>query len=331
MSRQRPRIPRPVKVAVFSVIIVVCGYLIWLRYARVHFHVVVPGRVYRSAQPSANRLIQWSHTYSLRSVINLRGVDYPGFTDEAEAVRLVDVELISVPISSDRLPPRPKLMRLIEAIEKAPRPVLIHDREGISRSGLASALAAMAIGHTPYDRARRQLSWRYLRIWRDENDISGVLLEYERYCRENQMPAGVWQGFRRWAEEVYYPYYYGCVIDLPPKLVTTPKQQVIVRVSVTNRSARPLPADDPEKQFALIGFTTDTPPTSAEAILFSTELPDIHLMPNETATFDVRFTAPAETGEHPIRLDLLERDVTWFSAQGSPISNTLVVVEAAPR
>src|ERR671922_1591104 len=38
-----------------------------------NFHAVVPGAVYRCAQPSGPRLERWVRRYGIRTVVNLRG------------------------------------------------------------------------------------------------------------------------------------------------------------------------------------------------------------------------------------------------------------------
>jgi hypothetical protein len=164
-----------------------------------NFHTVVDKQVYRSARPNASRLHRWFQQYGIQTVIDLECGDD---SDRPEMKALGIVEL-DIQWPSGRLPPTAKLRGLITAIETCPKPLLIHCRAGAERTGVASIIAAMAIGHQDYDTARQQLSSKYFHVWHDPERAEGVVDVYENYCRAKHLSTGGWEQFRQWAMTVY--------------------------------------------------------------------------------------------------------------------------------
>ena len=189
---------------VFRIILVVAIALpaLWTyaRFGRLNFHTVVPGQVYRSAQPTPGRFRGWAAEHGFRTVINLRGgQDRPEVQAVIRAAEEMGVETIILRLPNKRLPEPAVVRRLVETIESAPQPMLLHCRAGADRSGVAGAIAAMAIGHQSFDQARRQLSPYYLHLDPFPHHVGALLTLYEEYCREQGRPTGGWGSFRAWA------------------------------------------------------------------------------------------------------------------------------------
>ena len=119
--------------------------------------------VYRSGQLSGERLAQLIADRHLRTVINLRG-SHPGarwYDDEVKASADANVLHIDLPMSATREPDPALLGQLIDALQTAPKPFLIHCESGSDRTGLASALyRLLALGQPP-EVAARQLSFNW--------------------------------------------------------------------------------------------------------------------------------------------------------------------------
>ncbi len=179
------------------------GYYYLVCEIRGNFRVVVPRKVYRSAQPSPSQLKSWAQRYRLKTILCLRG-SAGGITQQEKALaESLGLTMLSVPIRSYTPVPRDSLARLIRALEHAELPVLIHCRDGFDRGGMVSALAAMAIGNAPYEQAKWQAyvppgPWKRRRK-RAYVHISDVLRDYERYRRANPPAAGDWEHFKHWA------------------------------------------------------------------------------------------------------------------------------------
>src|SRR5260370_22516227 len=126
-------------------------------------HTVVPGRVYRCAQPAAAALEQLVKAYGLRTVVNLRGCGnpLPWYLEESRATHALDVAHEDICFSAGRLPSAPELGRLVEVLDRAEYPLLLHCRRGADRTGLAATVVRLLQTDEPLAPARRQLSLRY--------------------------------------------------------------------------------------------------------------------------------------------------------------------------
>jgi len=208
-TNKNPELKKPRGVFfVFLLVGVISGYYGLFFAARGNFREVVPQKVYRSGQPSPAQLREWVRRYGIKTVINLRGTDEKTVADEQLLAKELGLKIIPIYLSAHRLPARYLLIELIEAIEAAELPVLIHCRAGIDRAGTASALAAMAIGQVDYDQAKWQAyvapgPWKRKRFknrkyFQDYAHISDIFRLYESYCRDNNLDTNNWQQLKQW-------------------------------------------------------------------------------------------------------------------------------------
>jgi protein tyrosine phosphatase (PTP) superfamily phosphohydrolase (DUF442 family) len=128
-----------------------------------NWHTVIPGQVYRSAQLSHDQILDAVHDAGIRTVVNLRGTcpDFDWFEGESRATRDTDACQEDVSLSACRLPAPDELRRLVDVIDHAEYPILLHCRQGVDRTGLASALVLLLRTDATPVEARRQLSLRY--------------------------------------------------------------------------------------------------------------------------------------------------------------------------
>ncbi|MBI5722997.1 MAG: tyrosine-protein phosphatase [Planctomycetes bacterium] len=204
-SRRLRRV-RLILICLVAAAAAVGGYYLAMRFALTNFHAVVPGQVYRSAQPSPGQIEQWCGRYGLKTVVNLRAdAAKTGLDEERSAAGRAGAQVVNIRLSDRRLPEKAELLQLIDVLENAPRPILLHCKAGADRSGVAAVLAAMAVGGRDYQSARAELSIAYLHVdWR-ASSIGGLLDLFEDYCRENAIPAPGWPEFRKWAADIYRP------------------------------------------------------------------------------------------------------------------------------
>jgi protein tyrosine phosphatase (PTP) superfamily phosphohydrolase (DUF442 family) len=109
--------------------------------------------VYRSGQTGEDRLARRIEQHDIRTVVCLRGdTNDLGTTGaSARAALGTGAEWWNVPFSATRTPSPETLLALWRVAEAAPRPLLIHCRAGVDRTGLASALVVL---HDTGDLAR---------------------------------------------------------------------------------------------------------------------------------------------------------------------------------
>lgn len=128
-----------------------------------NFHPVIEGEAYRSAQPSAADLERYVQAYGIKTVINLRGENDGAqwYEDELSTSQRLGVNHVDFRMSAKRELSQDEAAKLIQVLEGAQRPILIHCRAGSDRSGLASALYVAAVKHGKEEDAEGHISLRY--------------------------------------------------------------------------------------------------------------------------------------------------------------------------
>ncbi len=147
-----------------GVALLLAGAFLGYRQLSGNFHTVVPGVVYRSAQPSADQLTAYVREHGIRSIIDLRGAPKPGsprYEAEYVTAQKLDVVHYEFRMSASTELNQQEAAQLIDLMRRAEKPVLIHCQAGADRSGLASALYLAAIADKGEEAAERQISFWY--------------------------------------------------------------------------------------------------------------------------------------------------------------------------
>ncbi len=126
-------------------------------------HTVIPGRVYRAAQPSPGLIRDMVAANGIRTVVNLRGLceDTNWYQGEATVTAELNVSQEDICLSANTLPPPSELRRLVEVLDRTEYPILIHCRRGADRTGLVSVMTLLLYTDATPAEARRQLLVRY--------------------------------------------------------------------------------------------------------------------------------------------------------------------------
>ncbi|MCI0380495.1 MAG: tyrosine-protein phosphatase [Gemmataceae bacterium] len=166
---------------------------------------VVPGRCYRSAQPTPEILALWAREFGLRTLINLRGEnpELDWYRDEANAVKRLGLTHLDIVVSG-KYQPQPQMLRiLVDALDRSAEPILIHCGSGIDRTGLAAACYLLLKTEATLDDALGQLHWRYgyFPVGKADRPLS-VLLQYRAWLMQEER-AHTPDEFRRWVREGY--------------------------------------------------------------------------------------------------------------------------------
>jgi len=120
------------------------------RYRSGNLHTVIPGRLYRSAQPNEVQLRRWHELLGFRTILNLRGAhpDWPIYRAEKSFAEGKGVALVDYPLSSSRTLSETQIDELLAIFREADGPILVHCQSGADRSALVSAIFARTAGHS---------------------------------------------------------------------------------------------------------------------------------------------------------------------------------------
>lgn len=174
-----------------------------------NWHAVIPGQVYRCAQLSHDQLLDGIQKNGVRTVINLRGTspDFDWYLGESRATRDADICQEDITFSAYRLPSPDELRRLIDVFDHAEYPLLLHCRQGVDRTGLASALVLLLKTEATPTEARQQLGPRYGHVPIGPTACMLQCLDlYETWLREQGRPHSP-NALREWADRGYCPAY----------------------------------------------------------------------------------------------------------------------------
>ena len=127
-----------------------------------NFHEVIPGELYRSAQPSGKDIAAYAKAYGIKTIINLRDEKREGWYEaESLAAKNNGIRLVDYPLSSSEKVSVEDSETLAAVLRNAEKPVLIHCEHGANRTGLASAIYVAVVAGKSEAAAEFQLSPYY--------------------------------------------------------------------------------------------------------------------------------------------------------------------------
>jgi protein tyrosine phosphatase (PTP) superfamily phosphohydrolase (DUF442 family) len=203
MSRKRKTIARA---TVAVIVLALLGPLAW-KLGTANFATVVPGRVYRSAQMGAEQLGRVVHERRIRTVLNLRGAhpEEAWYRQERAAVLAQGATQVDVALSSCEWMSKAQARTLVNVLDAAEYPILIHCQRGAERTGLVSAFSELLRPGGSLRSARGQFSIAYLFLpVGDGAHIPEHLDGYETWLRVKGLSHSP-SAFRRWCAEAYQP------------------------------------------------------------------------------------------------------------------------------
>jgi len=138
------------------------GYLGYLQVSG-NVHVIEPGLAIRSAELSPDQLKSVIDLYGIRSIISLvrPEPERSWYRDELAVSATRNLARYEFPLSTTKELTSEQLAQLLSIMRTAPKPVLIHCKNGSDRSGLAAAIFEYALASRSLDESRQQLSLRY--------------------------------------------------------------------------------------------------------------------------------------------------------------------------
>lgn len=322
MTGSRPILGRRLKQLAWiaaSILILGLCYEPYYRLIGPNLHMVAPGRVYRCAQLNGPTLAQVVREHGIRTVVNLRGTcdPWPWYWEEARTTHALEINQEDVGMSAGRMPSVNEMHRLVEIIDRAEPPLLLHCRRGADRTGLASAIVRLLLSDDDLATARQQLSPRYAHIpigrpaYLDR--FFDSYAEYLAGAAEQHSPPR----FRQWLEHEYRPdecWAHLEVLQSPARL--TKGQPTSVGIRCTNASRKPwqLRAGttagvharyvlrDPDQVFL----------TSVRAGLFNATVPS-----GEHVDLTLVVPPLGRPGRYSLFVDMVDEQHGWFFQMGS--------------
>jgi protein tyrosine phosphatase (PTP) superfamily phosphohydrolase (DUF442 family) len=158
----------------------------------------VSDRVWRSAQPTPQGLRREKRR-GFRTIICVRGsFPFRPWPLEQEACERYGLALFKMHIRGREAPSKGELLALIDLLETAEYPLLIHCKSGADRTGFVAAVYLLAIEKDSPENALAQLSLRYGHL---RTSRAGILREVIKAYVDDGVPHGL--TFRQWVETGY--------------------------------------------------------------------------------------------------------------------------------
>lgn len=157
-----------------------------------NFHTVEKGALYRSGQLKPSRLKKYVKKHGIKTIINLRGVNQKTkwWKREKKITKELGINFYNIPFNAGNFSSKKNLYKLLYLYEHAPKPILIHCRDGADRSGEAAALWILEHQGKSKKEALKHLSFKY---------------GYIKFYRPTKYSLiQMWQG-KKWLVQKYNP------------------------------------------------------------------------------------------------------------------------------
>ncbi len=172
-----------------------------------NFGTVRPGDLYRSGQMEAPSLAKALREHRIGTVLNLRGShpESPWYRDERAATLAAGATQVDIPLSSCEWMSRAQARALLEVLETAERPLLVHCFHGSERTGMVAAFAELLRPGSTLDDAEAQFTARHMYFGIGDGVVMHRHLERYESWLEGQSLAHDPDRFRRWLTSEYRP------------------------------------------------------------------------------------------------------------------------------
>jgi hypothetical protein len=206
-----------------------------------NIHTVVPGRVYRTAQLSPERLGRFIAEKGLQTVVNLRGVcsEMAWYLGECRATHAANVSQEDITFSAKRFPAPDEVRRLIDVLDHAAYPLAFHCQRGADRTGLASTVARLLLTDDTLPQARRMLWPRYGHLAVGRTAVLDAFFDYYADWLKARGEAHTPDRFRGWVANDYCPGPYRARLTAPGHQFRPAGKGFAITVRAENTSVAP--------------------------------------------------------------------------------------------
>lgn len=314
----------------------VAGLLIWEFYDVFlgdNFHTVVPGKIYRGAQPAPEDLESLKKNHGIRTVVNLRGLcnGLDWYHDQVRVVQRLEMNQEDICFSAGRIPPAQELRRFVKVLDEGEYPMFLHCRRGSDRTGIACAVIALLQENSKLADARRALHWRYGHLAVGRPGYLDQFLDfYEDWLKEREKthtPAV----FRDWVRNDYHGGW--CMYEveefqrLQPPGPVAKDVAIGYRVKLRNTGSRTWNFATHGRSGYHLGFrvreASGMPVLEGKGTML-----DRDLAPGASLATTLYIPAKLPPGRYRVMIDMLEEHHGWFFQLGAePVEEELVIRE----
>ena len=156
-------------------------------------HEIHKNKFYRTGQLNEKEFRQMIAKYKIKTIINLRGeFKHSDWYQAEERVSAENgIPLINIHMSAKTFPEKEDLVKLLNVLETAERPILLHCKAGADRTGEASAIYQMEYMGKSKKEALKMLTVKYHHM--------AIFKPAKRYFIKK-----LWKGVE-WAKTTYDP------------------------------------------------------------------------------------------------------------------------------
>jgi protein tyrosine phosphatase (PTP) superfamily phosphohydrolase (DUF442 family) len=327
-SRRRVRL---LLVAGALVVALSMGFEAWRVVLGPNFHVTVPGKVYRGAQPTAAALEALAARYHIRTVVNLRGACDPAdwFVEEIKATQRLQMSQEDICMASGRLPSDQELRKLVDVLDHAEYPVFLHCRRGADRTGMAAAVYLLLETDATLTEARGQLGLRYGHVAVGRTALMDRFLDLYAAWLRGGHKEHTRALFRHWVLHEYHGAGYDYRIERFACATASLKvgEPIGFQMRVRNTGTKAWQLRPVETGGFKLGFCLRDDRDMEVSKGFS-GLFDARVHPGEFLDLAVVVPALARAGRYRLTLDMVAPEFVWFFQMGSePREEELIIRE----
>jgi protein tyrosine phosphatase (PTP) superfamily phosphohydrolase (DUF442 family) len=172
-----------------------------------NFGTVKPGDLYRSGQMTGRSLARTLKEHGIRTVLNLRGShpESSWYVDERRTTLEAGATQVDIALSSCEWMSKAQARALLEVLETADRPILVHCFHGSERTGMVAAFAELLRPGSTLQDAEAQFTPLHMYFGLGDGVVTRQHLELYESWLKGQKLEHTPDYFRRWLGAEYQP------------------------------------------------------------------------------------------------------------------------------